>query len=96
MSENLGTLYIEGVGWLEDYTDEQLADVTVAAQDFIVDVGFDWLMWSCIIDLNYRFQTFVPRQEGNVGSPQAMRDAAWLDLVRWDSYLVDPNSTTER
>lgn len=92
------TVYIEGYGWLKDYTDTQLesADADGAPEDFLLDHGFEFLQWEIIIELNYVFHTYVFRQEGNVGSPDKKRDEAWLDLIRWDTYLVDPNSTRSR
>lgn len=91
------TVYIEGYGWLNDYTETQLDnDVDGAAEDFLIDHGFEFLQWEIIIELNYIFHTYVFRQEGNVGSPDKKRDEAWADLIRWDTYLVDPNSTRSR
>ncbi len=91
-----GLVYIEGTGWLLDYTDAQLAEPEADPQDFFLEHGFEWLQWEIIMALNYKFQTFVPRQEGNVGSPQSLRDEAWRDLVVWDSYAVAANSTMLR
>lgn len=90
------TIHIEGSGWLNDYTDEQVADEDAEPQDFFLRHGFEWLMWTAIITLNYKFQTFVPRQEGNVGSPTKLQDKAWRDLLIWDAYSVDPATTTSR
>jgi hypothetical protein len=91
------TVYIEGYGWLKDYTETQLdGDADGAPEDFLLDHGFEFLQWEIIIELNYIFHTYVFRQEGNVGSPDKKRDEAWADLIRWDTYLVDPNSTRSR
>jgi hypothetical protein len=90
------TVYIEGYGWLNDYTDTQLQNETVTAQDFILENGFEYLQWEIILALNFIYHTFVFRQEGNAGSPEKKRDEAWRDLLVWDSYLVDPNSTRSR
>lgn len=84
------------IGWLKDYTQDQLLAETAVAQDFILDVGFSYLQWTIIIELNYLFQTYVPRQEGNVGSPTAMKQEALRKLILWDSFLIDPNSTRSR
>lgn len=90
------TVYAECYGWLNDYTTAQTADPGAAPQDFFLDVGFEYLQWAIIIELNYLFKTFVPRQEGNLTSPDRMLEQAWRDLLLWDSYLIPPNATTPR
>lgn len=82
---------IEGYGWLNDYDAIMVADDDADPQDFLISYGFDFLQWSIIIELNYVFQTFVNRQEGNVGVPTKMRDDAWEDLIDWDSNRIDPH-----
>lgn len=91
------TVYIEGYGWLLDYTDDDLDGNIdeLGPKDFLVEHGFEFLQWATIIELNWKFQTFVPRQEGNVGSPEAMRQEAWKDLLLWDTYQ-DVNLTRSR
>lgn len=90
-------LYLECYGWLRDYVEADLQkNDTDPAPDFLVDNGFDYLQWTIIIELNYKFHTFVPRQEGNVGSPERLQQQAWQDLTSWDTYLIDPNSTRTR
>lgn len=86
---------IEGYGWLNDYTDAMVAD-TAATPDFLVEHGFEFLQWSVIIALNYKFQSFVFRQEGNPGSPERLKQAAWESLVNWDSYRIGPHITDDR
>lgn len=88
-----GTLAIriEGYGWLNDYTEAMLTNGSAAPQDFLLEFGFDYLQWSIIIELNYRFHTFVNRQEGNVGTPSALKQEAWEDLVAWDVYRLSPH-----
>lgn len=91
------TVYIEGFGWLDDYTVDQLdEDAEGDAEDFLVEQGFEFLQWEIALELNYIFHTFVFRQEGNAGSPEKKRDEAWRDLLIWDSNLVDPNATRTR
>lgn len=82
---------IEGYGWLNDYTEAMLDITDAEPQDFLIESGFDFLQWSIIIELNYRFQTFVNRQEGNVGTPSALKQEAWEDLVASDVYRLSPH-----
>lgn len=81
----------EGYGWLKDYTEAMLDEEQAAPQDFLLEFGFDYLQWTIIIELNYRFHTFVNRQEGNVGTPSALKQEAWEDLVAWDVYRLSPH-----
>jgi hypothetical protein len=93
------TYNLECIGLLRDYVDDDMAD-DAAAPDFIVDYGFDYLKWAIVYALNANFQTFVPRQEGNVGNDAkailTYREEAWRDLVIWDTYQIDANSTRSR
>lgn len=84
---------LEAFGWLPDYT---AADYLTENPDFIVEYGSDYLQWSIACELNYIYQTWVPRTEGNPGSPEAKLAAAELRLIDWDSYLVDSNTTRSR
>lgn len=54
---------------------------------FLLTHGFDWLMWSVIIELDHLTKQFVFRQEGNKGEPVALAKRAWESLVAWDSSL---------
>lgn len=84
---------LECNGFLADYTVETL-DTNFEEFDIFLQHGDTYLMWSCIHELNYIFQTFVPRQEGNViPSPKDMRDEAWRDFLLWDTYQVDSHIT---
>jgi hypothetical protein len=67
-----------------------------ATSDFFLLYGASYLQWEIIIELNYFFKTFVPRQEGNLASPEKQRDAAWQAFLEWDSYLVDSNISRYR
>lgn len=89
-------VYIEAYGWLNDYTDDMLADETGDAQDFLLEHGFRYLQWDVILELNTVFQTFVFRQEGNVGPPEKQKEKAWQELILWDSYMVDAHVTRSR
>jgi hypothetical protein len=85
-------VYIEGFGFLKDYVSSDLQ--TSTPTDFFIENGFEFMQWATIKELNYLFQTFVPRQEGNViPDPKAERDEAWRDLLLWDAYIVDSHIT---
>jgi len=77
-------LQISGNVWMAPYTDER-------DTDFLLDNGFEFMLWQTIIELNHIFLKFVARQEGTLGPPTAARDAAWEALVLWDSHSVAGN-----
>ena len=85
---------LEGYAFLRDYTEADLASDYEG--DFFLQHGSRFLQWAIICELNYIFQRFVPRQEGVLSPPEQAREAAWRDLLLWDSYLIDPNSTVSR
>lgn len=64
--------------------------------NFLWSQGSDWLQWFIIHELNFYFKTYVQRNEGNIASPTDMRDQSWEDLLAWDTYMVDSNSTRSR
>lgn len=83
---------LECYGFLADYTAEDLDDPEEF--DIFLEHGDTYLQWACINELNYIFQTFVPRQEGNViPSPKDLRDEAWRDFLLWDTYQTDSHIT---
>lgn len=83
---------MECYGYLKDYTTANYTDTDPS--DWFLEQGDNYLQWAIIDDLNYIFQTFVPRQEGNViPSPKDKRDEAWRDLLLWDGYMVDSHVT---
>lgn len=83
-----------GYGMLSDYGTAALADTTPT--DFFVEFGAAYLQWSVICEINYLWKSFVPRTEGNLSPPEQAREKAWRDLLLWDTYLVDSNSTRSR
>lgn len=93
VTDNQVPLTVEGYGWLNDYGADDPVD---GPEDFIVQYGFDYLKWAIICDLNNIFQTFVPRQEGNLAPPEKDRDAAFQKLILFDSYQVDGAVTRSR
>ncbi len=57
---------------------------------FFLEHGSEWLTWALVCDLNYRFQTFVSRQEGMLVPPTQTRDELWQSLVAFDETRVQP------
>lgn len=84
---------LSGYAWMKEYV---VGDLSTANVDFFVQYGHSYLQWAIICELNYVFQAFVPRQEGNPGAPEKMKADAWQKLLDWDSYMVDSNSTRSR
>lgn len=72
---------INGYKWLDDY-------VAAEYTDWLIENGFDFLMWQAIIELNHIVKIFVPRQEGNVPPPERLRDAAWESLIVCDNHGI--------
>lgn len=58
--------------------------------------GAQFLLWSTIIKLNHKFQSFVPRQEGVLAPPQAQADGGLQSLITWDSNKYELNRRHER
>lgn len=80
-TENI-TVVVDGHRWLDNYTGD---DDT----DFFVEDGFDYMMYAAIVELNLRFQTFIPQQEGNLSPPEKARDNALASLQEHDDFIVE-------
>jgi len=78
------TLRIEGQRWMDSYTLQ-------SDTDFLLQKGFDFMMWAAIVEVNHITQTFLPRQEGSLTPPVKMRDEAWMTLIANDEYRFDGN-----
>ncbi len=85
---------LECFGWLTELTSDNYADVLPS--NFLLDIGFTWLQWYCIIETNHLFKSFTARVEGNIAPPYNLRDEAWQKLTLFDSYRVDSNTTRSR
>ena len=85
---------LEAYGLLNEYTASNLNDSTPT--DFLIEYGFEFLMWGIIIELNHYFKTFVGRTEGNLAPPESKFQDAWRALLDWDTYTVDSNTTRSR
>jgi len=66
-----------------------VADSTVS--DVWTSQGAEYLMWGIIVHLNYYYKEFVTRQEGNLGSPERLRDEALASFIAWDAYRFEQN-----
>ena len=74
------TVEIKGYSWLDDL-------IGPNDTNFMLEYGFDWLMWQCILELNYLTKQYVIRQEGNLPPPVQPANRAWEDLIEWDNHL---------
>jgi hypothetical protein len=80
---------LEGPAWMESYEGDE-------DTDFLIEHGYDFMMWQTVIELNHLIKQFVPRQEGNLPPPTAQRDAAWMSLVQWDEFMIDGGSQPDQ
>lgn len=78
------TVYVEGYKWMDPYYDD---DDT----DFLIQRGFDFMMWACVVEVNHMVLKFVNRQEGTIQAPIRLRDEAWDGLILNDSHSVEGN-----
>ena len=85
---------LEATAWLGDYSSSNYSDSTPT--DFLIQYGFEYLQWATIVELNFIFKTFVPRQEGNLASPDKYMENAWNRLIEWDTYMIDSHMTRSR
>ncbi len=54
--------------------------------DWFVEQGFEYLLWSAVVDCNMFARQFVPRETGYLSPPEKMRDEAFQRLVDWDNF----------
>jgi hypothetical protein len=77
-------LIISGQVWMEPYTSQ-------TDTDFLLQNGFEYMMWAVIVEMNHLLLKYVPRQEGTLSPPTNARDAAFNALVLWDSHSTAGN-----
>ena len=82
MPEYDNVVILEGNKWMTPYT----ADTD---SDFLLQNGFDFMMWQTVIEMNHLTQTFVPRQEGSLSPPERLRNESWAALVAHDDYRFE-------
>lgn len=63
--------------------------VNNTAADPWLTKGSQYILWQSIIELNKRIRSFVPRQEGNLGEPQALADAGLAAFISWDIFKLE-------
>lgn len=77
------------------YTANGLSGSPVVTVTSLSDVwtthAAEYLMWGIIVHLNYYYKEFVARQEGNLGSPERLRDEALASFIAWDAYRFEQN-----
>ncbi len=78
------TIAIAGQTWMDPYT-------RPSDTDFLLQNGFDFMMWQTIVEMNFLLLKYVARQEGTIAPPTQARDAAWESLVLWDAHSIAGN-----
>lgn len=76
-------LILRGYKWLNRYT---ALDTTT---DWLIENGFDFFMWSAVVELNHIVQIYLPRQEGSLPPPERLKQDAWEALVIVDADLTN-------
>lgn len=75
-------VYTYFANWVAADLSEEGEDNPV--EDIWTENAADYLLWATIIQLNYRFKAFVPRQEGNLATPADMKAEALQRFLEWD------------
>lgn len=57
--------------------------------DWLLDHGFDYMLWGTICRLNHYLEVYLPRSEGKLPPPDKARENALEALLRWDTEMVD-------
>lgn len=84
LNQNPVTLMFDVVQIFPDYVDDESG----FKDDFLLQYGYEYLMWYTVVRCNYLVKEFVQREEGNLPTPKDERDAAWNKLIAWDASLV--------
>jgi hypothetical protein len=74
-------LYFYAVKWMPRLVKEQ-------DTNFLLDYGFDFIMYRSIVELN-----FFIKEEERFQISSAMVGEAWNSLMTWDSSLISPTET---
>lgn len=81
-------LAFDGNVWMSDYT-------SMSDTDFILEDGFEFMMWQTVLEVNYMLLKFVARQEGTISPPTAARDMALMAFIDNDATEFDGNSYSD-
>lgn len=76
---------------IECYTFQNDWTTTTNIDDIWTKHAHKYLVWGTVVFLNYRFKTFVYRQEGNLQSPEKLRDEGLEAFREWDSDRYETN-----
>lgn len=76
---------VDGFKWMPVYSGDFSPEMN-DYEDFFLEHCTDMLIWKAVLDCNYITQTFVNRQEGNVGTPTGMLEEAYDSALDWDRY----------
>lgn len=60
-----------------------------AASTLWTSHGAQYLQWATVVQLNYLFKKFVPRQEGNLSPPEKLAEVGLQALIDWDDYKFE-------
>lgn len=74
---------------IEAYTFHSGWTVMDSTSDDWTVYGEQYLLWGTVVQLNYRFKEFVPRQEGNLAAPVDLMNAGLEALKQWDLFTFE-------
>jgi len=74
--------------WNDDWTASDVEDEAGTTNVWTREGG-EYLMWGTVVHLNHLFKEFVYRQEGNLPSPEKLRDTALENFKEWDSHKYE-------
>lgn len=57
--------------------------------NWFTETAHEYLMWAAVVELNHKFKSFVPRQDGYLNPPEKLRDEALSALLLWDDFVVE-------
>jgi hypothetical protein len=81
------TVGIEAYTFQNDWVAGNLSGTPIT--DTWTTQGADILLWGTVVQLNYHFKEFVPRQEGNLSAPEKLRDEAIAAFLNWDIFSYE-------
>lgn len=79
------TIYLDTYTFMAEWVDANLGTSFAPW----TTVGHQFLLWGTIVHLNHLKKEFVPRTEGNLSPPIALRDEGLEVLKQWDSFKFE-------